>query len=158
MAKTHFSFPYYFEGSEEGITFSDALEYKKDLLIYYNSLGGSDYIDCWCTGWSVNNYTFTLRTCMDKTDYDRLRGNIVPGAVGEMYRILGKPLYYDKTWNGENTIMIKPNDESLWGRMSNLHKMRNDVVLYVKLINEHPITDTLTELKIEGMVSGNSRL
>jgi len=82
---------------------------------------------------------------------DSLISNIVPGATDELYTILGKPTYYDKTWQGRNTIKVKPHPSS------NLRNMRSNRVIFPKSVTTHPITNTeWIEVKIEGFLSGAS--
>ena len=124
-----------------------------DLQIYYNSLAGSDYISCDCSRYDVQNYNITIETWLTKSQLQTLRDNITPGATGELYTILGKPRFYDKTWQGENTIKISPIDGS-----STIDGMRSDKLIYVKNISTVPIDGPKgwLSVKIEGMISGSS--
>jgi len=126
----------------------------KDLQIYYDSLTGSDFINCWCSRWDVQNYNVIAETWMKKADLQTLRANITPQAVGELYTILGRPRYYDSTWRGENTLMFSPNSNF------QLANMRNDVLVYVKNITDTPVAGPSgwLNVKIEGMISGTGAL
>jgi len=90
--------------------------------------------------------------------------NIVPGAADELYNILGRPRYYDKTWRANNTIRLTPNvytrkfEDSWTGdNNSNLINMRNDTLIFVKNITTHPIVGSKgwIQCKIEGFISGS---
>jgi len=124
-----------------------------DLDIYYNSLAGSDHINCWCTRWSVSNYSITIETILNKTDLGTLQSNTVPGAVGELYKVLGKPRFYDKTWTGSNTLMLSPSSNV----QSNLKNMRDDKLIFVKNMTSSPFEGDqgYLQVKIEGYISGS---
>jgi len=128
-----------------------------DLYIYYDSFTGNDYIDCYCSRWDTNNYEIVIETWIKKTDLQTLRDNITPNAVGELYNILGRPKYYDKTWSSENTLKLKPNSNS---STSNLNNMRREKLIYVKNITDSPIkgANGWFNVKIEGYVSGSTDL
>ena len=159
---SHFTFPYYFD-SDKGICFQGIDYFFGDLLIYYD---GSNFIDCWCSRWDVQNYNIIIETWLRKSDANTLQDNIVPGAVGELYTILGRPTYYDKTWSAGNTITFKPNKytkkvgSNLSGdNQSTLDKMRNETVVYVKNITTHPLGNCdWIETKLECSISGNQSL
>lgn len=124
-----------------------------DLIIYYNSLDGYDFINSKCTRWDVNDYSLIVETFIDKEESQLLFSNIIPGATGELYSILGKPTYYDSTWQGNNTLRLVPYNDS----DSNLKNMRDEKIIYVKNITNHPIRDTENiNIKIEGYISGST--
>jgi hypothetical protein len=123
-----------------------------DLRVYYSSLSSPHYVDCKCSRWDISDYSLTFETWLTKSQLQTLRNNITPGAVGELYTILGKPRYYDKTWNGENTIKLVPNINN----DSTLKSMREEKIIYVKNISDSPIAGTsgYINVKIEGYISG----
>ena len=124
---------------------------SKDLVIYYSSLAAPHCISCACHRWDQNNYTITIETTLNKTNLTTLLNNITPGATGELYQILGRPLYYDKTWTGNNTLKLSPNSYA----HSTLSKMRNETLIYPKNVTISSIGDTeLMGVKIEGYISG----
>lgn len=125
-----------------------------DLLIYYNTLEYSSYIQCRCSRWDVNNYSVIVETWLKENDLNTLREYVTPGAVGELFTILGRPTYYDKTWTSGNTIKLKPNENN------NLSKMRKETIVYVKNMTTSPIegSDGWINVKIEGYVSGSGDL
>ena len=115
-----------------------------------------DYLCCDCSRWTIDNYAITIETWMTKSQLQTLRSNITPQAVGELYVILGKPRYYDQTWQSQNTIRLTPNTAS----NSTLKAMRDEKIIYVK-----NITDTCLEgpkgyinVKLEGYISGNQNI
>jgi hypothetical protein len=162
---SHTGFPYYFDDSE-GITFiSLPIQIPKNTLLFYNTLSEPNFINCWCTRWDTNDYSITYSTFVNKEDLKTILNNTVPGAVGELYKVLGEPTYYDQTWQGNNTIRIVPNkydeyDETTGNYSGDngtqLHTMRSEKIIYVKNITTRPLKSKtgLYEVKIEGMISG----
>jgi len=128
---------------------------KGDLIIYYDSLN-IDYIDCKCSRWDVDNYNIVLETWLTKSQLQTLRDNIRPGATDELYKLLGRPKYVDKTWTGDNTLRIVPNPAG----SSTLNKMRNEKLIFVKNISDSPIKGDSgwINVKIEGYISGMGAL
>jgi hypothetical protein len=122
-----------------------------DVKIYYS---GNSYIEGMASRWDSQDYSVIFETWLKKVDLQLLRNNIRPGAVGELYNILGKPKYYDKTWTGDNTVRLV---SSPGGDRSNLPYMRNDAILYVKNISDSPLPGDrgFINLKLEGYISGN---
>lgn len=127
---------------------------KKDLNIYYSSMTGDNFINCWCSRWDVQNYNVVVETWISGGALQTLQDNIVPGAVGELYTVLGRPRYYDSTWQGKNTLLLSPND------FRNLSNMRNDTVIFVKNITTNAIDgpSNYFNVKIEGLISGSGNL
>lgn len=123
-----------------------------DLDIYYSSLASPHSVDCWCSRWDVKDFSIVIETFLNKSDFQTIQDHTVPGAVGELYKVLGRPVYYDKTWNGENTLMFSPNTTA----QSRLKSMREDTIIYVKNITSSPIEGSsgLIMVKIEGYISG----
>jgi len=117
--------------------------------------GNNCYIDCWAGRWDVQNYSVILETWMKKSDLQDLRNSIRPQAVGELYKILGRPLFFDKSWTGNNTLEIIPNANT------NLDKMRGkNYLIYVRNIIDSPLPGDSGWLfcKIEGFISGSGDL
>jgi len=164
-AATHTAFPYYFS-DVGGFHFGDleapvAPEYKYiyDLAIYYDSLTGNDYLDCKCSRWDVQDYSVVIETWLKKSDAQTLRSNVRPGAVGELYKLFDRPVYRDQTWVGANTLRLLPTPSSSKMNSSKLKSMRDETLIFVKNLSEHPITNSnWIEVKIEGYVSGTGAL
>jgi hypothetical protein len=127
---------------------------NKDLKIYYSSLTGNDFICCNCSRWDTQDYNIVIETLLTKSQLQTLRNNITPGATGELYQVLGKPHYYDQTWNGENTLKLHPNQANI----STLPAMREEKLIYVKNLVTNPIEGSsgLINVKIEGYISGST--
>lgn len=119
--------------------------------------GSACDIDCRCSRWDVQDYSIIIETWLKKSDLQSLRNSITPGAVGELYKILGKPRYYDQTWSGDNTIKLTPDSTSY----SNLYNMRDgDTLIFVKNITDSPLDGASgwMNVKIEGYISGQGAL
>jgi hypothetical protein len=114
---------------------------RGDMEIRFGGLGESEKIICYCTKWDSNNYSYTIETLIKKPESVILKNNIVPGAVKELYVILGKPRYYDETWTGSNTIKLVP--------LNHLNTMRSEVIGYVKNYSEHIINNEFVGIKME---------
>jgi len=125
---------------------------NKDLTIYYSSLSSPHCISCMCHRWHQSNYNITIETTLSKADTITLLDNLTPGAVGELYSILGSTLYYDKTWSGMNTLKLTPNSNA----NSRLAAMKNETIVYVKNITTIPLDgdNLLMNVKIEAVRSG----
>ena len=116
--------------------------------------GSSFSVGGWCSRWDVQNYSLVVETWLNKSNLQTIRDNITPGAVGELYTILGRPRYYDSTWQGNNTITLYPNQSQ---KLSN---MRKKTTAYVKNISDTPIDGASgwLNVKIECMISGTGAL
>ena len=169
----HKAFPYYFTTDHAGtpiegfwltepyVAPGPTFKYNYDLAIHYgNDLNGDDFIDCRASRWDVSNYSVTVETWVTQSQLDLIRDNTTPGAVGELYTILGRPRYYDKTWSGENTLRLLPTQSSSKMSESTLRNMRQETLIYPKNITTHPIVGSngWIEIKIEGMISGTNNL
>ena len=122
----------------------------EDLRIYYDSLDSPDLITSDCLRWDVQDYSVVIETELTKSQLSTLRDNITPGATDQLYNILGKPTYYDKTWTGSNTIRLSTAN-------SHLQYMRDDRILYVKNISDTPKGAGSKKLlvKLECYISGS---
>jgi len=118
------------------------------LRIYYSSLSSPHYIECPCVRWDTSDYSITIETILDKTDRNTLFTHITPGAVSELYNILGKPFYVDKTFEGNNTIRLAPISGT------SLYEIRSEKIIYVKNYSETDIDPNWLHIKIEGYISG----
>lgn len=134
----------------------DDLQIKGDLKIYYSSQSGGEYTYYgWATRWDASNYSITVETYLPAIESKELVAALKPGAVGELYQILGRPYYYDKTWNGSNTLVITPIDH----KGSTMPNMRSEKTVYVQNIVTHPVSrdqeNEWISVSIEGFVSGS---
>lgn len=157
---THFSFPYFFSDTDgirfEGIEIPIPPTYKpKDLNIYYDTLELPNRTSSWCSKWDTSNYSATIETWLQKEDMENIITNIKPGAVSELFQVLGSPYYYDTSWTGDNTIRIAPNPSSA---TSTLRYMRKEIILYPKTVSTSPIAGLRDWFlfKIEGYISGST--
>jgi hypothetical protein len=171
---SHKRFPYFFANAGEedhnkihGIDFDGIIypefsnlspKWINDLIIFYGPTLSDYYLDVMCSRWDVQDYSHIVQTWIKKADVQNLMDNIRPGAVGELYNILGKPKYYDKTWTGSNTIRLLPAPSSQQMNDSTLKYMRPETLIYVKNVTEHPIEGKSgwIEIKLEGYASSNS--
>jgi len=141
-------------GESESPTSTGRTFTGKDLLIYYDSLANKDFVSCRCSRWDVQDYSIVVETWLKESNLQTILNNITPGATDELYTILGKPKYYDATWQGNNTIRFKPSSNS----PSNLWKTRKDTISYVKNVTTHPIegSNGWVEVKFECYISGST--
>jgi hypothetical protein len=155
---SHRSFPYFFDGvsGSTGIILGGA-EYggvdfpiKGDLVLVYGN--DDDYVSGWCTGWKQDGFSITINTFLNKEDTENLKNGITPGAVTELYSILGIPYYYDTTWTNSNTIDVRP----VQFGTSTLHQIRNSMTIFPKDMMIEPMDgdNNLNLIKIEGFISG----
>lgn len=126
-----------------------------DLRIWYDSMIGTNYIDCRCSRWDVDGYSLIVETWLKKSDLQTLRNNIVPQAVGELYKIMDVPHHYDTTWSANNTLKLSP----IAGAQLDLMR-GEDKVVYVKNITDTclPGDKGWLNVKIEVMISSNQEL
>jgi len=128
--------------------------YLKDMVIYYSSLAAPHCISCMCNRWDQNDWNIVVETNLTKSQFQNIYDNLTPAAVGELYEVLGKKVYYDMTWNGENTLKLSTNTSS----DSTIKNMRDTKMVYVKNISSSPLgADTgLLTVKIEAILSGSN--
>jgi len=167
MGAGHYHFNYKFSDTE-GINFgSQDISLFGDLLIYYGSRTGQSFIDCWCTRWDQSNWNITVETFLDKSDLNTLLDNTLPGAVGELWEVLGSIVHYDQSWEGLNTIKFTPHPYTTFtpntGNFSGTNKsdlsdMRNETIVYVKNITTSPVEGDsgIINVKIEAVKSGGT--
>jgi hypothetical protein len=118
------------------------------------NISGSTYsIECWCSRWDVQDYSLIVEAWLKKSDLNTLRTNLRPGAVSELFQILGRPFYVDKSWTAANTLGLFTDDNS----PSTLKSNRKNTLIYVKNLSTSPVDGPSgwISCKIEGYVSGN---
>lgn len=163
---SHTQFPYFFTDNDNSITggyhgiyfggLPPPFRYLYDLAIYYDDLDTDEFLDCRCSRWDVDNYSVVVETWLKKTDVQALRNYTTPGAVGELFKIIDRPVYYDKTWEGLNTLRLFPTPSSQHMSHSNLLNMRNNTLIYVKNVTTSPVPNSdWSYVKIEGFQSGS---
>jgi len=81
----------------------------RSLRIYYSgNQYPTHYIDCWGTRWDEDNWNVTIETFMGSGARNTLFSHVIPGAVRELYKVLGQPYYIDTTYNSGNTLILEP--------------------------------------------------
>jgi hypothetical protein len=124
----------------------DKVEEGGSMRIYYSTNSYPNfYIDTWCTRWDEGNWDITLETFMNSSNRGKLFRHIIPGAVKELYNILGTPTYIDTTYSSSNTLFLEP-----------LHTYGLSSVRWRREIAVKSISDTFINwdwfgIKIEGM-------
>lgn len=106
--------------------------------------GCNCYIRTWCTRWDEGNWDVTLETFMGSSARNNLFASTTPGAVRELYNILGTPKFIDTTWQGENTLTITP----IHG--FGISSLREERMIAVKNISDDFLTKNKFHIKIEG--------
>jgi len=117
-------------------------------------LSGNTYsISCYASRIDYSDYSVTFETWLYKEDLNTLRDNLRPGAVSELFQVLGKPYYYDQSWTSANTVMLVFFDNE----SSNVVNMRKSMLLYVKTLSDSPVAGASgwINCKIEGYISGS---
>jgi hypothetical protein len=138
---------------KRGLSDREILNLYHENLYDYNLIINSpttELFDCHCTRFDISNYTVTVEIILNKDKLDDLLDNIVPGAVGELYVLLGKPKHYDSTWSNANTIILEPSSNII----NTLKEMRDKYVVYVKNISSSTIEGVSGRInvKIEGIL------
>jgi len=118
-------------------SFGEWTSCKYNLRIYSSAFSSN----LWCTRWDEDNWRIIIEAIADKTTRDNIRNNIVPGAVAELYNILGKPQFVDTTYSSGNTITLLPK------RM--LSNLRDEVTVAVKSYSETMIRWDMFRIKLE---------
>lgn len=118
-----------------------------NLRIYYS---GSAYFNCPCSRWDVENYSIIVEIILDKDKRDKLYNNIRPGAVKELFRILGRPVYYDTSF-GKNLIKLAPISGT------RLYLMHSPQDVYVRSYSETILNSNDYAVKLECLPSGSSK-
>jgi len=65
-------------------------------------------IRCWNSRWDESNESIIIETFVDGCDRNYIADNIIPGAVSELYNILGTKVFKDITYTSSNTIVAEP--------------------------------------------------
>ena len=115
----------------------------QSLRIYYSGNNMTKYFDCWCTRWSEGNFDLVVETFLGSSNRNTLFSHVTPGAVSEMYNILGTPHYVDTTFSSGNTIILEPQDD--YG----LSGLREKRTVAIKSISDRFISPNYFSIKVE---------
>lgn len=117
---------------------NDATMYSPITLTY------EDSINCWASRFDIDNYNITVETQLTPGQRNDLFNHVTPGAVRELYNILGTPYFIDSTYSSGNTLIFSPS--------GNLSDIVNEYKIAVKSISDTPIGagNKLFNVKIEG--------
>jgi len=119
---------------------------NKNLNIYYSCNQYPSYSsNVWCSRWDEDNYSIIMEYIIESGSAEDIPNNIVPGAVTELYNILGTPYYQDTTYNSGNTLIFDPVVD--FGLSSNLRVRRT---IAVKNYSSRLLNDEIYLCKIEG--------
>ena len=106
----------------------------------------NNYIDCWATRFDEGNWDVTFETFMGSGARNFLFDNVVPGAVTELYTILGEPHFIDSTYSSSNSLRISPLGNT------GLSGLRQERIIGVKNISDRFLVPDKFSLKIEGVI------
>lgn len=119
---------------------------NKPLRIYYScNAYPMRYVDCFCTRWDEGNWDVTIETFLESANRDALFANVTPGAVRELYNVLGTPKYIDTTYESGNTLIYEPTHGF------GLSSLRQKRTIAVKNISDSFIHRNYFNVKIEGI-------
>jgi len=79
---------------------------SENLTIFIPAIRRELYV--WCSKWDEDDWSIRLEFIANKPTRDIIIGNITPGAVSELYNILGEPKFIDTTYSSGNTLIIAP--------------------------------------------------
>jgi len=102
-------------------------------------------IQCWNTRWDEGNWDVTVETFLNPCDRNFIAQHITPGAVKEMYNILGTPANWDITYSSGNTLTFIP----IGG--TGLSGLREQRTIGIKNFTDTFITKDYLGIKLEGL-------
>ena len=116
--------------------------------------GCNCHINCNCSRWDTDNYTFIIETWMNKSDFIDLKNSVRPGACGELYKIMNNPHFYDSSWQGKNTLIFSPIPDNL------LYKLKKETLGFCRNLMSSPEAGDKGHIwcKIECYRSGSTSL
>lgn len=120
------------------------MDFTNCRIYYSGNQYPTYYIDVPITRWDEGNWDLTIEIFLDSGNRNTLFTHLVPGAVGELYNILGTPYYKDITYTSSNTLIIHP----LTGY--GLSSLREGRMIAVKNISDTFINPEYFGIKIEG--------
>ena len=118
-----------------------------NVWIFYSGNRYPRYaIGSWCSRWDEDEWGVVYETFLTSSQRDALFTHIVPGAVKELYNILGTPKYIDSTFSSGNTLILEPQHD--YG----ISSIREKRTIGVKNITDWIIPHTnRIGVKIEGI-------
>ena len=130
------------------ITFGTSEGHRWDegdsLRIYYScNQYPANYVDCWASRWDESNYDVIIEAWMGSGARNALFHNLKPGAVRELYKVLGKPTFIDSTYSSGNTLILQP--LASYG----LSSLREKRTVAVKNISDTFVTRDKFNVKLE---------
>jgi len=115
------------------------------LRIYYSCNSyPNNYIECFCNRWDEDNWSVIIETFMRSGARNELFTYVTPGAVKELYSILGDPYFIDTTYASANTLIFEP--QHGFG----ISSLREKRMIGVKNISDSFINPNYFNIKIEG--------
>jgi len=144
---TTFTFDIVDPGKSLNFNLKSSYRYSGNALIYYSCNQYPNYhLECNIGRWDENNYDITIETYMVSGVRDTLYRNLRPGAVRELYKVLGKPTFIDSTYCSANSIIISPKGGY------NISSIRERRIVAVKSISDTFLTKNFFAVKIEGKI------
>lgn len=129
-----------------GDKFYDTGPYNITGNLYNSPEWKDNSIRCWCNRWDRDNYLHTLEVILNTSDRNYLTRNITPGAVKDLFTILGETTYIDTTYASSNTLVVEP----ISGYA--VSSLRSYTKIGVKNVSDNFINKDLFKVKIEGYI------
>lgn len=101
-------------------------------------------IRCWCSRWDEGNWDGSFEFIMDPCDRNFIFPRVTPGAVRELYNILGTPEFIDTTYTSSNTLIVEP----IAG--CGVSSLRSRRVIGVKNISDNFLNKDTFVVKMDG--------
>ena len=130
----------------EGDELTDSTGHGLTGYVYREEMWTDRDIRCWCNRWDEGNWDVTIETMMDAHDRNFLFEHVTPGAVSELYNILGTPYYKDSTLKSGNTLIIAPYSSDF-----GLNDLAQSRTIAVKNISDDFVNWEIFGIKIEGL-------
>jgi len=115
--------------------------------IYYfpSSDAYNQYFSCPISRWQEDNWNVIIETFLESGNRNSLFANVIPGAVREIYNILGTPKFIDISYSSGNTLIIEP--QAGYG----ISSLRQSRTIGVKNIQDTFLSPNYFSVKIEGV-------
>lgn len=118
--------------------------FKSARIYYSGATYPSNYVDVPISRWDEGNWNVVIEFFLGSGNRNTLFKHAIPGAVAEMYTILGEPTYYDTTFSSSNTWIIEP--ISGYG----LSSLRQTRTIAIKSLSDSFLNHELFTCKVEG--------